>query len=177
MVINFSRTLQIFRYLSIDDLPHHLFLWTQHILQVQYLENMTGEICLNAYITSISQIISNCQCLGNGALLIINNYTLSILWGRQCFFIFDSHSRDEEGKHAPNGTAVLLKFHSLAKLEEYIKNTYYGQNQQQSSMYFQIQFIKFLCSEDDTQAISSELRRLRTLLKKQRERNSKNRDA
>ena len=133
---------------------------------------MTGEICLNAYITSISHIFSNCQCLGNGALLIINNYTLGILWGRQCFFVFDSHSRDENGKQSPNGTAVLLKFHSLAKLEEYIKNTYYGQTQQ-SLMYFQIQFIKFICAEDDIQVISSELRRLRTL-KKQRERYSKN---
>ena len=55
----------------------------------------------------------------------------------------------------------MLKFHSLVKLEEYIKNTYYGETQQ-SSMYFQIQFVKFFCQQDDAKAITSELKRLRT---------------
>ena len=83
-------------------------------------------------------------------------------------FIFDSHSRDEEGKISPNGTAVLLKFHSLAKLEEYIKGVYYGENQQ-SSVYFQIQFVKFLCSENDIKALRSELKRLRTAQKQRKD--------
>ena len=165
------KDIQLFRYLGIDDLPHH-FVLKQSQINVQYLENMTGEICHNAYLTSISEIISNCQSIGSGALLIINNYTLAILWGRQCFFIFDSHSRDEEGKKSANGTAVLLKFHSLAKLEEYIKSTYYGETQQ-ASMYFQIQFVKFLCAEDDTKAIISEMKRLRKV-QQQREQYSKN---
>ena len=66
----------------------------------------------------------------------------------------------------------MLKFHSLAKLEEYVKSTYYGETQQ-SSMYFQIQFVKLLCAEDDKKVIISEMKRLRSVFK-QRERYSKN---
>ena len=49
------KTIQIFRYLSIDDLPSYLHL-KGHRIEVQYLENMTGEICLHAYLTSISEL-------------------------------------------------------------------------------------------------------------------------
>ena len=58
-------------------------------------------------------------------------------------------------------------------LEEYIKTTYYGDTQE-SSMYFQIQFIKLLCHENIIRAVTCELKRERSA-QKHKERYSKNR--
>ena len=52
------KTIQIFRYLGIDDLPRY-FIFKECQIEVQYLENVTGEICHNAYLTSISQTQTN----------------------------------------------------------------------------------------------------------------------
>ena len=113
------------------------------------------------------------QCIGNGALLTIDNYTLGVLWDSRCFFIFDSHCRDNEGRKSPNGTAILLKFHNLAMLEEYIKTIYYGDTQE-SSMYFQIQFIELRCHENSIRAVKCELKRERKA-QKNKETYAKNR--
>ena len=59
---------------------------------------------------SVTEIVSDCQQIGTEDLLIINNYILGLLWGNQCFSLFDSHSKDEIGRMSVKGTAVLLKF-------------------------------------------------------------------
>ena len=69
---------------------------------------------------SITKIVSDCQQIGTGAMSIINNYILGLLWGNQCFFLFDSHSKDEIRRMSVTGTRVLLKFDSLQSLEDYI---------------------------------------------------------
>ena len=74
---------------------------------------------------SVTEIVSDCQQIGTGALLIINNYVLGLLWGNQYFFISDLHSKDEFGRMSATGTAVLLKFESLQSLGKYIKSIYY----------------------------------------------------
>ena len=43
----------------------------------------------------------------------MNNYILGLLWGNQCFFLFDSHSNDAKiQRMSATGTAVLLKVDS-----------------------------------------------------------------
>ena len=64
---------------------------------------------------------------------------------RDCFFIFDSHSRDSSGRKVVNGTAVLLKFLSLHHLDDYIKRTYFQRNL--DSLYFQFQFVQIKRSQ------------------------------
>ena len=102
------KKLNFMRILSVDDLP-------------QNCKNKTGEIVFNAYWISISEIASSCTSKGNGALFFISGYTLVNLWGRDCFSIFDSHSRDSSGRRVVNGTAVLLNFLSLHHMDGYIK--------------------------------------------------------
>ena len=55
---------------------------------------------------------------GKGALLIINSYVLGGIWGRNCFYLFDSHIKDGEGNFSQNGTAVLLNFDAFSNLEK-----------------------------------------------------------
>ena len=52
---------------------------------------------------SFTEIVSDCQQLGTGALLIINDHSLGILWGNQCFFLYDSHRKDEIGRISATG--------------------------------------------------------------------------
>ena len=74
---------------------------------------------------TISDIVGNCLNLGNGALLIINGCALGMIWGKNCFFLLDLHSKNSNGNICQNGTSVLLKFETLTKLQEYIKDILY----------------------------------------------------
>ena len=108
-----------------EDLPQTFFIENSSI-NVEFLNNKTGEITAGAYLVSITEIVSDCQQIGTQALLIINNYILGLFWGNQCFFLFDSHSKYEIGRMAATGTAVLLKCDSLQPSENYTKSIYYS---------------------------------------------------
>ena len=82
-------------------------------MNIHFLNIRTGEVTAGAYLVSITDIVNDCQQIGTGVLLIVNNYILGTIWGNQCFIRFDSHSKDEIGKISATGTAVLLKFASL----------------------------------------------------------------
>ena len=64
---------------GIDDLPQK-FETLELSLQLELLESKFGEICLNAHILLVSEIVSDCQYKENSAILTVNGYTLSILW-------------------------------------------------------------------------------------------------
>ena len=95
--------------LRFEDLSQEFFIENLSI-NVEFVNNKTEEITAGSYLVSVTGIVSDCQQLGTGALLIINDHILGILWGNQCFFLYDSHSKDEIGRILATGTAVLLKF-------------------------------------------------------------------
>ena len=132
------KKLNLMRIFSVDDLPKNCKI-EDVSLNLDYLENKTTEIFFNAYLISISEIASSCTSKGNGALLFISGYVLAILWGRNCFFIFDFHSRDSSERKVVHGTAVLLKFLPLHHLDEYIKKAYFQQTL--NLLHFQVHFV------------------------------------
>ena len=73
---------------------------------------------------SISEILNDAQQIAAGALLIVSNYILDLIWGNDCIYLFDSHSKDENGNLSSFGKAVLLKFDTLYSLESYIRSVY-----------------------------------------------------
>ena len=79
------KSLSNYRYLGMEDLPQEFFIENSSI-NVEFLNNRTGEITTGAYLVSITEIVSDCPQIGTGALLIINNYILGLLWVNQCFF-------------------------------------------------------------------------------------------
>ena len=149
------KSLNKYRYLSMKDLPQEFFIENSSI-NVQFLNIRTGEITAGAYLVSITEIVSDCQQIGTGALLIINKYILGLLWGNQCFFLFDSHSNDEIGRMSATGTAVLLKFDFLQSLENYTKSVYYSNYSM--TLYFQVQFLKLKCTENAKSIIKNALK-------------------
>ena len=106
------KSLNQYRLLGGDDLP-----WTVNIygysVDIFLLDNKTGEITLNAYLVSLKKIIGSCLNIGSGALLIISCYIFGLIWGKECVYLFDSHSKDYEGNISQNGSVILMKFETL----------------------------------------------------------------
>ena len=105
----------------------------------------------------MTDIVSTCSNHGQGALHIISGYVLGIIWGNNCFYLFDSHSKNGEGNISQNDTAVLLKFDTFSNLEEYVKQIHYnGDNNE--TLYLQIQFINVVCTHEIKQHIKGKLK-------------------
>ena len=74
-----------------EDLPQE-FVIENLSINVEFLNIRTGQITAGAYAVSITEIVCGCQQIDTGAFLIIDNYFLGLLWGNQCFLLFNSHS-------------------------------------------------------------------------------------
>ena len=96
---------------------------------------------MNAFLTLITQIVSNTSDIGNEALVFISHFNVTIICGRKYFCIFDSHSKNVVGEISTNAFAVLLKLLFVFYLEECFKNIYC--NFQHKTLYFQVQFISY----------------------------------
>ena len=83
---------------------------------VELLENKTREITGGAYLLSIAKIVNRIQQIGTGALLIVNNCILGLIWRIDSIYLFDLHSKDENGNLSSTGTSVLLDFDILHSL-------------------------------------------------------------
>ena len=108
-----------------EDLPQE-FLLENYSMNVEFLENKTGEITAGTYLLSIAEIVNTAQEIGTGALLIVHNYIIGLIWGNNSIYLFDSDSKDQYDNISSSGTAVLLKFDTLFSLENYIKSVYYN---------------------------------------------------
>ena len=159
-----------FRYLGVEDLPQE-FLLENYSMNVELLENKTGEIITEAYLLSIAEIVNSAQEIGTGALLIVNNYILGLIWGNDSIYLFDSHSKDQYSNVSSSGTAVLLKFDTLFSLESYVKSVYY--NTYPLTFYFQ--FMKAQCTENTKNAIKSSLKKERLSARRERDLNTRKR--
>ena len=139
-----------------EDLPKE-FMIENCLIKVELLENKTGEISAWVYLLSIAEIVNSALKIGTGALLIVNNYILGLIWGNEFIYLLDSHSKDEYGNLSSSGTTVLLKFESLNSLENYIRSVYYNTFPQ--VLYFQVQLIKVHCSSNTKTGIKFALKR------------------
>ena len=83
---------------------------------VELLKNKTREITGGAYLLSIAKIVNRIQQIGTGALLIVNNCILGLIWRIDSIYLFDLHSKDENGNLSSTGTSVLLDFDILHSL-------------------------------------------------------------
>ena len=155
-----------------EDLPQE-FLLENYSMNIEFLENKTGEITAGTYLLSIAEIVNSAQEIGTGALLNVNNYILGLIWGNDSIYLFDSHSKDQYGNISSSGTAVLLKFDTLFSLENYVKSVYY--NTYPLTLYFQVQFMKVHCAENAKNAIKSLLKKERLSARRERDLNTRKR--
>ena len=81
-------------------------------------------------------------------LLFMEEFTTAIILLRNCYYLFDSHSRVETGLSAVDGASVLMKFRDLYELEKYLQIAYLEYRDRQQA-YFQLQF-------DEVNVVSNE---------------------
>ena len=91
-----------------EDLPQG-FLVENSSINVEFLENKTGEITTGAYLIPISETVNGIQQIGAGALLIASNYVSDLTWGNVCVYLFNSHSKVENGNLSSSGVATGLE--------------------------------------------------------------------
>ena len=128
--------------LGVEDLPNTVVIYEQSF-SVEMLSNESGILTRNYNIdsTSLLQLYGNCLNTGSGALFFLNNYTFSLIWNKQAFYLFDAHSRDKDGLITPDGTSILLKFKSLHEIQNYLVEAYLVKQDIQF-LHFQIQFVQ-----------------------------------
>ena len=99
---------------SADELPNIIYIHGQ-CLNVRKLCNQPGIITTDITSTSLQECYSDCADTGNDAISFINGYTVSLIWSKVAFFLFDSHVIASNGCISPNGTSIL----SLSLLNMY----------------------------------------------------------
>ena len=156
-----------FRYLGMEDVPQEFSIKNCSI-NVEFLENKTGEITAGVYLLSIVENRNSVRQIGTGALLFVNNYVLGLILGNDStIYLSDSHSKDGHGNLSSSGTAVLLKFDTLHSLQSYIKSVYYSCYP--LTLYFQVQFIKVDCTASTKNATKYALKKERLSARRERD--------
>lgn len=114
------KSLNLYRSLGVDDLPRSVDIYI-HSVDIFSLDKKASETTLNTYLVSLKRIIESCLKIGSVALFIKSGYIFGILFAKNYFYLFDSHSKDDKGNISQNGTFILVKFETLDDLEDYIK--------------------------------------------------------
>ena len=98
---------------------------------------------------------------GNGAIFTCSGLSIAVIWAGDCVFLFDSHSRNINGRHDPNGQAVLLKFSLLSCVNNYIKSFYEDSLNISPETQYDLQYISVDLTEESKNQIVSVIRRKR----------------
>ena len=156
------KSLNSTKYLSIEDLPHTIMINSINLIMVKL--NVYQYSLLSVSNNSVlNELYRNEENHGQGMILIFDMFTISIIWNKANFFLFDSHSRDVNGNIIENGSSVLLKFRSLNAVEKYLKLTYI--NDDSLSLTVDIAFIAINAEESELQLlerdVSCEIKRKR----------------
>ena len=71
-------SLNNYRYPEMEDLSQEAFIENLSI-NIEFLNNRTGEITDGTYLVSVTEFVSDCQQIGTRVLLIINNCISGLL--------------------------------------------------------------------------------------------------
>ena len=138
---NLYKSLHTSDMLSDDQLPAFVKMYN-HDIPVQYLRLETQ---LATLINGDSFLRDLLTTGGNNGitlcLLFMEGFTTAIILLSNCYYLFDSHSRDKRGLSVVDGTSVLMKFRDLYEREKYLKVAYLKYRDRQQA-YFQIEFVE-----------------------------------
>ena len=95
---------------------------------------------------SILKLIPGFNC----GIFITRRLSSSFIIENGSVFIFDSHSRDQNGLSCPAGTSVLLKFNKVTDADNYIKNFYLDHiGGDTNAFQYETQHMTFTLQEND----------------------------
>ena len=118
--------------LSADKLPRSVVM-SNYNIPIDYLELETEVANLRIGEPFLWKIVS-ISAYDETGLLFMGGFTTAIMKKLGYYYLFDSHSRDEQVLSIVGGTSVLLTFSDLTEIEKHF------QGLEQS--YFQLQFVR-----------------------------------
>ena len=96
-------------------------------INLEYLQNKTGEIAAGAYSLSVVEIRKSVRQIGASPPLFVNDYVLGLIWRNgSSIFLFDSHNKVENGNLSSCDTVVFLNLDTLNLPQSYIMSFYYN---------------------------------------------------
>ena len=99
---------------------HNKSLWV-----INYKDFYQGEIARHEYENEVPYLtlrsaLMNAFNDNDCAFIILEGYIMGLIKTADCIYMFDSHARNCFGMPDPNGTAAVMKFADISKLEEYL---------------------------------------------------------
>jgi len=146
------------RFLDVDDLPREIILQHRQI-GLTFLELKDGELSFDINNTSLVTLFYSTNVTGDGFLLIFSDVVLAITYNndtQNSYFLFDSHSRSQQGLPVPDGTSVLMKFSRLCEIENYLKQVYLHADRRRC--FYQLQFIEVVLTDTSASSLIQNFR-------------------
>ena len=133
--------------LSVDQLPAFVKIYN-HDIPVQYLRLATQLATLINGDSFLRDLLTTGGSNGiTLCLLFMEGFTTAVILLRNCYYLFDSHSRDERDLSVVDTTSVLMKFRDLYELEKCLQVAYLKYRDRQQA-YFQLQFVNELMARE-----------------------------
>ena len=95
---------------------------------------------------------------GNGAIFTCAGFSIAIIWWNNSLFVSDSHRRNADGYHDPNGKAILLEFRLVSSLNSYIKSFFENSTSISLETQYDWQCISVEIVENDKTEILTKIR-------------------
>ena len=102
----------------------------------------------------------------NSGILLVGSTSRAFVFYKSSYYLFDSHSRNEDGMFGGNtGAAILLVFKTKFDLENYLKAYHIDQFYKEFEG-LEIQYVKINITEQSLQSLKSHFRKLTATVKK-----------
>ena len=147
-------------YITFEEMPDNIFLRGSQFSIIRSLRSeheTTKELELAD--NAMSDLFWNKTFKDNlrgsdGAIIVINSFMFMVKVENKFFYLFDSHSRDKQGVQCDDGTSVVLKFKDIFEIKKYLRHIYLT-SCNKTKLWFQLQFFKCICENDESELISS----------------------
>ena len=107
---------------SAEQLPEFVKMFS-HNIPIQYGRLETQLATLKNRNSFLRDVLT--ETTGTAlCFLFMESFTTTIILSGNCFYLFESHSRNERGLSIADGTSALVKFNDLFKTEKYIQVAY-----------------------------------------------------
>ena len=149
------------RALSMNELPHSIEIESNNV-EIEMLTEYFGVLGQNELFENHK---TTCD-IGNGLIFTTGGFSFSLIWSKNCVFLFDSHSRDNNGAFLSTGSSILLSFKSLIDVQHYIKTEYAKQFANFYEMQYDLQYIR-VTTKANASEISNSIKKSRKKLRNQ----------
>ena len=94
---------------------------------------------------------------GGGAIFTCAGFRVAIMWSKTSLFLFDSHSRNNQGFHDRNGKATLLEFRWMTSLNNFLKTFFIENVSVSAETQYDLQYISVNVSDENKHQILDSL--------------------